>query len=854
MIKNKLAFVATTALVGSMLLASNAFAQSTGTTEVEELIVTGASGPSSVAGVVTAETAPKSKSSVSQEFIATQASGQTIVETLNLTPGLNFVNNDPYGSSGGNVRLRGFDGARISLTFDGIPLNDTGNYAIYTNQQLDGELISRATVNMGTTDVDSPTASATGGTINYITRKPSTDMGGSISTSVGSFNYGRVFGLFDLGEFGPMGTTAYIAGSYQKYDKWKGPGELEKKQINGRIYQPLGDNGDFLSLAFHYNENRNAFYRSISLAQFAVDPRAENDLSCTLPTPVNGTAENANTGSAIIRYDGSAGVGSCTNYYELRNNPSNTGNIRGQSKFTLSDSLVLTVDPSFQYVLANGGGFGTFSERDDRLDLGGAVGVDLNNDGDTLDTWALYAPNTTNTRRYGVTSSLLWELDDNNRFRVAYTYDYGRHRQTGDYGFFTMSGQPENVFGGKDGEGRPVKAVDDTNMRGRDRYSVAILNQIAFEYRGQFFDDKVLLSIGVRAPFFKRELNQYCLSQNKSSNVYCTTQPIFAYDTDSVTPGVQADAAGMLFSLSAAGTGTAYLRPYATEKKYEDVLPNVGVSWNFAEDQYIYASYAEGLSAPRTDSLYTPVAETTTSSLATTTGQILLPGAEPETTKTFDLGYRYQSPMVTAQAAVWTTQFDNYIVSAFDDDLGISVDRNVGSVKSWGADGQIGVEPTENWSLYGFVSYTNGELETDIPLSATTFLPTNGKKLVETPEWTAGFYVRWEATENLSLTFEGKHVDDRFSTDVNDEKTPAYDLYKLGARYDLPFLGDNGSYIQLNVINLFDKEYLGNISSRNNAMTVDVDPGPGVVNRSGSAPSYSVGAPRTVQLTFRANF
>jgi iron complex outermembrane receptor protein len=175
-------------------------------------------------------------------------------------------------------------------------------------------------------------------------------------------------------------------------------------------------------------------------------------------------------------------------------------------------------------------------------------------------------------------------------------------------------------------------------------------------------------------------------------------------------------------------------------------------------------------------------------------------------------------------------------------------------VKSWGADGQIGFEPTENWSLYGFVSYTNGELETDIPLSATTFLPTTGKKLVETPEWTAGFYVRWAATENLSLTFEGKHVDDRFSTDVNDEKTPAYDLYKLGARYDLPFLGDNGSYIQLNVINLFDKEYLGNISSRNNAMTVDVDPGPGVVNRSGSAPSYSVGAPRTVQLTFRANF
>ena len=34
---------------------------------------------------------------------------------------------------------------------------------------------------------------------------------------------------------------------------------------------------------------------------------------------------------------------------------SNTGNIRGQSRFTIADGLILTVDPTYQYVLANGG-------------------------------------------------------------------------------------------------------------------------------------------------------------------------------------------------------------------------------------------------------------------------------------------------------------------------------------------------------------------------------------------------------------------------------------------------------------------------------------------------------------------
>ena len=272
MTKNKLAFVATSALVGSMMLASTAYAQSTGTTEVEAVVITATAGQPNIDGVITAESAPKAKATIDQEFIATQPTGQTILQSLNLTPGLNFTNNDPYGSSGGNVRLRGFDGPRISLTFDGIPLNDTGNYAIYTNQQLDPELISKASVNMGTTDVDSPTASATGGTINYTSRKPGGDMGLMLNGAAGSFNYRRVFGLVDTGEIGPWGTTAYLAGSYQKYDKFKGPGDLEKWQINGKIYQPLGDNGDFFSLAFHYNENRNNFYRTTTMANCVMDP------------------------------------------------------------------------------------------------------------------------------------------------------------------------------------------------------------------------------------------------------------------------------------------------------------------------------------------------------------------------------------------------------------------------------------------------------------------------------------------------------------------------------------------------------------------------------------------------------
>ncbi len=190
MTNRKRVFWATTALCSGLLVAGAASAQSSGTvategaTELDTVVVTGSRTPA-ITGVV-AQTVPKTRSSISQEFISTQTSGQTILQSLNLVPGLNFVNADPYGSSGGNIRLRGFDGNRVSLTFDGMPLNDTGNYAVFTNQLLDSELIERASVNQGTTDVDSPTASATGGTISFLSARPLEEPGVQVNSSIGA--------------------------------------------------------------------------------------------------------------------------------------------------------------------------------------------------------------------------------------------------------------------------------------------------------------------------------------------------------------------------------------------------------------------------------------------------------------------------------------------------------------------------------------------------------------------------------------------------------------------------------------------------------------------------------------------
>jgi iron complex outermembrane receptor protein len=820
----KTIWLLTTALAGSLFATTGAMAQSTGSLAVEEIVVTASALPQSLDGVMVGEAAPRSRSTITSEFLETQPVGQSVLQSLNLTPGLNFTNNDPYGSSGGNIRLRGFDGSRVSLTWDGTPLNDSGNYAVYTNQLADPEVIDRISVNQGTTDVDSPTPSASGGTINVVTRRPLSEGGLTFNTAVGSNDYKRLFAMVDTGEIGPFGTSAFLAASYQNYQKFKGPGDLTKLQMNGRIYQPLGGE-DFVSLAFHYNRNRNYNYRTVTLADFnRFGRRYDYDETCPTATGTPGVADADNF---------------CTNFWGRQTNPSNTGNIRGSSAFTLTDKLRLTVDPSFQYTLATGGSqlnsFATDVQRETDGRLRGrstAAGVDLNGDGDILDTVRFQAPGVTNTRRYAVTTSLIYDLNEDHRFRAAYTFDRAKHRQTGDYGYLDSRGFPVDTFGGKDGAGTKVLAADGASIRVRDRYSVAKLSQFAFEYRGEFFEDRLVASLGVRAPRFTRELNQFCFTQDGTSSVRCTTE----------APAATLANGNVTFAGVGSPTPTQYIPPFALTRKYDKVLPNLGFTFEIAEGQSIYGSFAKGISLPRTDNLYTVKRQAD--------GSIAAPNAVPETTNAWDIGYRLQRGPFLGSVAAWKIDFKNRIVSAFDDDLGVFIDRNVGDVKQWGVDAQIGFQPVDALTLYGTASYNNSEVQSDVRVgvATTAILPAKGKKLVETPEWTIGGRVEWEPTAFIHVGLQGKWVDDRFATDVNDEVAPGYTVFDADLRVDLPvFGGMESAYLQFNVSNLFDETYLGSISTRSNAVTI-----PGV--QTGSAPTYNIGSPRTYQVSLGTRF
>lgn len=109
----KFLVAASTIALGSMAIADAAHAQSTGSVDFEQPIIVTGTIAKTVAGVEAPNTT-RAKQVLDQAIISRQAPGQTINDIINLVPGVSFQNNDPFGSAGGTLTIRGFDSSRIS--------------------------------------------------------------------------------------------------------------------------------------------------------------------------------------------------------------------------------------------------------------------------------------------------------------------------------------------------------------------------------------------------------------------------------------------------------------------------------------------------------------------------------------------------------------------------------------------------------------------------------------------------------------------------------------------------------------------------------------------------------------------
>lgn len=834
------------------------------TFEHQEIVVTAnkAKADQAVGGMTVPET-PKARQSLTQEFIEHQVPGQSIDDIINYIPGVSFQNNDPYGIDGGTLSIHGFAGQFVSQTFDGIPQNDSGNYALYPQDQVDPELIERVDVTLGSTDIDSPTASATGSTVNYITRKPTDDFHARVETSMGQWDFMRIFGVVDTGDLTTSGTRMWLAGSFKgSSDPYNSLAKQTKDQFNAKIYQPLGNNGDFISLAGWFDRDRGNRFNDAFLQTTSGGLPASSSLVPSEVPPCTINPANPSTTKAIAK-------NSCGSTYGLGYRPSDNANIRENARVTLAQGLILTVDASYNYTKANSNGGVAGQEGFYKLGSGATAqsiygyiggtpylgGIPVYGDAAAINPVELGESSTTVTNRYVVITNLIYKITPTQTVRLNYTLDHAKLRQTGEVGLLQENGMPAEVYPSDN----PLLDASGMPIEGRNRTSFSILNQVAGEYRGQFLDNKLVVTGGVRAPFFKRDLTNYCVSESGGNGyVDCFNNPAFQAAFLAANP--------------------TYQSPQSRNYNYNAVLPSAGFTYNVTRAGSVFFDYSQGISVPSTDDLYDTFAYSTSSPLA---------NVQPQRTYNFEGGLRYKTRKIQAQISGWYTVLHNAIADSYASNPEaptqfITLFSDIGTVHRYGLDASVAYQPIPQLTLYAFGSYLHSRILDNTQTStcnannvkfkdpsglgpcATVGQPvyalTGGAQEAGIPR----FMVGGRAQGNfgpVSIGIQAKYTGSRFANDQDlpfvsrsssgdglstdpllfPAKVPSYTLVDLDARVKLGFLGLNDkTYLQLNVHNLFDKFYVGGFSGSTLSNTF--------------TPFVYIGTPRTISGTVNVAF
>ncbi|WP_373990716.1 TonB-dependent receptor [Duganella sp. BuS-21] len=766
------------------LAAGSAFAQEAeapvATPGKSEVVITG---KKLGMGLMVTEDAPKARSTITSEELEKQRPTGNAYEALEMLPAVNSYNYDATGLFGGGMTLRGFNSDQIGATINGVPVNDSGNFAIYPQEYVDQENTCSQFVTQGSTDVDSPQVGATGGNFGISTCAPEKKQRVRAMQTFGQLNMQKTFLRYDTGAILDGKFTAFISASHAEADKWKGKGEANRNHIDFGAYYDW-DRFNYIHATILYNKAVNNNINNLTLAEINANGYFF-DYADTFKghlTPVKGTAQVETTQSPA--------------YYGLGVNPFKNIVASAVSKFRLTENLDVAFTPYLWYGFGNGGvqqraqsEKGFYNPATGKRDQT----VDLNGDGDTLDTVLVANASVTRTVRPGANLAFIYNLE-NHEIKTGVWWERARHEQTGPMLTLGNDGNRADVWL-QDGQ---ILRPDGHAANSRDWISVSTAYQAFLQDTISLMDDKVKINIGVRTPHIKRDFTNF---GDEANNV----------------------------------------KPYNFSKTYNEVLPQFGARYRITNDDQVFTSVAKNMKAPPnfvfgnigTSVLVDPVTLNPTSFVDVT----------PETSWSSDFGYRHQDNKFIATVTAFYTDFKNKQATAFDVDTGRSFYRNIGGEKHSGLEIELGNTPINGWAFYGSLGFLKSELKDNLRGSATVILPTAGKEAPNAPARKAGLSVEYQ-DGSFWVRVKARATSKQYASILNDEVAPGYTTYGLDGGYTFANFGWlKRPKLTVNVSNLTDKQY------RNPSSTTVVNSLPYQGLAASGATRYYLGAPRFASVT-----
>ncbi|CAN7185286.1 TonB-dependent receptor [Phenylobacterium sp. LjRoot225] len=728
---------------------------------------------------------------INAQEIERAVAGVSPIKIVQKLPGVNFQSADAFGAYEWSTRIsiRGFNQNQLGFTLDGVPLGDM------TYGNLNGLHISRAVISenlgsvvlaQGAGSLATASSSNLGGTLEFFSRDPSETFGVNVQGTYGSDNMYRGFVRLDTGAL-PTGGKAYVSYANQKTDKWKGWGEQKQEQANVKFVQPIGE----ATITAFYDWSQ----------------RRENDYQDMSKEMIN-----------RLGY----GWDNISNNWAAANQIADTALGHYLATGTSGDPAFCVSDP--------GDGTNVYPapvrcDDDAYFDAGGLRDDDL---------WYLNAKT---------------PIGEN--LKVSATY-YG-HKNKGQGSWFAPL-NPSPNFG--------VAGATTGNSSISFRTT-----EYSIDRQGVFGD--VELTLGdhvVRAGGwyedndFEQARRYYALDRaapnrdalDFQSNFYRTrwhyafktkTTQFFLEDAWSVTQDLKLNFGFKSLKVTNKATfldGDGPLVNSGSIESKDSFLPQAGFAWNVGPAAgEVFGGYAENMRAFQSAATSGPFSTTQAGFDA------IRSRLKPETSKTYELGYRFQLDKVRGQIAAYHVKFDNRLLATA---VGAGVAgnpavlSNVGSVTTKGVEAAATWSITPDWSLFGSYAYNSSKYDDDVfNGSGALVARTSGKTVVDTPKSLANLALSY-GHDGWFGSLSGHYTGKRFYTYTNDQSVPSYVIADLTAGYRFASEGwSKGLEVQVNLTNLFDKKYVSTVGSNG-------------FGNSGDAQTLLAGAPRQAFVTVRKDF
>ena len=769
--------------------------------EVEQIVVTGSR--VSEASVAIGTDHATATVSITRAALLSAPAGITGLKMLESLPGFNVQANDALGmyEFGNSVSVRAFSFQQIGFLLDGIPMGRSdqfGGSPIY--RYVDNENLDRVTASAGAGDVSLPSYASLGPIVDYFTKKPDKDFGGSISQTLGNDDLRRTYARLETGVHG--GFSAYASGSWIKGDLWRGPGTIDRKHYEAKVNYDLKNGGNiyFQTVHNHYFDYDSPDISMASYLGTAGDlfGRSGRNFAYLGYVPAPGAPGSTETATNLPPFLISAATGSTPAVYGPTYSNSNYGqyykfavNKRVDHLYglTLNTPITDAISVSSTAYYEDKGGYGVSPEAYSTSLAAYKAEVAVGITGLTAPKGLQYGRSAPHGTRKGVTFKGDWKLGFNTLQAGVWVEQDKYHRTQARYN--VVDGNPD---------GAPL--LNEPVRLQRDYRSSRDTVQFFVKDTLNLIDDKLKLDLG-----FKTLDIDYNIHGKRQIADYINLR----------SPSID-----------------------ATWK--DDFLPQLGLVYAVNPHDQLFASYSENMALPRgADDVFS-------------TASPGAPGPQAERSTNYELGYRANRPTFNASIVAYKTEFKNRL-QAFASPVPGSTTvetfyQNVGAVKASGAEfsGQWKPDLLQGKVYFNAnLSYNKPKFQDDIPnyyatvqaatQSKTLFI--SGKVVPDFPKWLMQGGVTVEPTDGLLFNVSARHIEDRFTNFINTQETKAYTIVNAYIEMGDGFAAGPFKQVKtrVNVDNLFDKDYLGTINT-----TVD------------SVASFRPGSHRTIQFTLSADF